>query len=237
MSAVVGIAVLSAAGGYGVGELTRPRTEYSSGAAPMAVVTRTVPTTPPPTSPTPTATRSPVPNDKPALVPGDVRFDSQTFQVVDGTDPDRKSRITVDIPRNWRLTDIGHPDWGKFNSSYTKRSVRIDSAFEPEAQDAMMQRQANKLIGLPPDQLVKLTAPVRGTTTADDGGRRTHSTFTYTYLPPTDESLLYVIDRWVSTSGDGLADVEIVVTGLPQDKAALELIMDRATKSVIRKDL
>jgi len=237
IGAVVGIAVLSAAGGYGLGELTRPQTQLTDIASPMAVVTETVRATPPPSSPTPTATRTPVPNDKPGLIPGDISFDSETIEVVDDADPGRTARITVDVPHNWRLTDVGHRDWGKFNSSYSKRSFRIDSAFEPEKQDAIMQRQFNRLRGLPPDQLVKLSDPVHGSTIADDGDRRTHTTFTYTYLPPTDENLFYVIDRWVSTSGDGLADVEIVVSGLPQDKAGLELIMDRATKSVIRKDL
>ncbi len=101
------------------------------------------------------------------------------------------------------------------------------------------QTQVDRLAALY-DQLVTFQPePESGTAVGSDGTKRTYTSITYTYLPPGDgdKPLLYVITRWVSFNGDGKADVEIGVTGLPQDKAALEKIMDRAMKSAVREDL
>jgi hypothetical protein len=59
------------------------------------------------------------------------------------------------------------------------------------------------------------------------------ATLVYTYVP--ENSLRYVIVRWVA-NGAGLCTFEIAVTGLPQDQAALEAILDHAAQSALRTD-
>ena len=59
------------------------------------------------------------------------------------------------------------------------------------------------------------------------------ATLVYTYVP--DNSVRYVIVRWVA-NGDGLCTFEIAVTGLPQDKAALEDVLQHAADSAVRDD-
>ncbi len=239
VSAVVGIAVLSAAGGYGVGELTQPKSVRSIDTGPIAAVSAT----PAPSSPTPSpaTTRTPVPNDDPALDPAELAFESRTFTVVGDAAPNvgARAEIAGDVPRHWRKVDLhDRPDWGKFNNpSNSKRSMRYGLPVAETIEESK-KVQIGRLTPLV-DQLVTFqpVAP-SGTTTGPDGAERTYTAIAYTYLPPgEDKSLLYVLTRWVSVHGDGRADVEISVTGLPQDKAALEKIMNRAMKSAVREDL
>ena len=59
------------------------------------------------------------------------------------------------------------------------------------------------------------------------------ATLVYTYVP--DNSVRYVVVRWVA-NGDGLCTFEIAVTGLPQDQAALEDVLQHAADSAVRDD-
>jgi hypothetical protein len=237
VSAVVGIAVLSAAGGYGVGELTQPKSVRLIDTGPIAAASTTA--GPSASSPTPATTRTPVPNNEPSLDPDDVRFDSKTFTVVSepGATVPVKAEFTGDVPQHWKKVTLNdHPDWGKFTAAYSKRTMRYGLPIA-DTIDGAKELQVARLSPLH-DQLITFQSEAQsGSTVGDDETQRTYSAIAYTYLPPGENrSLLYVITRWVSLHTDGKADVEISVAGLPQDRAALEKVMDRAVKSVTRQD-
>ncbi|GAA3083472.1 hypothetical protein JOF29_004471 [Kribbella aluminosa] len=220
---LLGLAGAGGAGGYGAGLFltAEPSLAGTAGPLPMSSVsTSPTPATPPPP-------RKVTYDDSPALDAGDLSYRSQTFYVKSVV----KSRITVRVPDGWGLTQPYPPRTGRFTDPTGKRWIRIEGGFtikRPPA--ASMQARIIELKRLTTDQMLNLLSQ------QDDGDS---ATISYTYVPPPDQSpdgvLRYVIVRWVADNSGNCA-VEMSSTGLPQDKKALQDVLEHATKSVERHD-
>ncbi|TCO41512.1 hypothetical protein EV646_11553 [Kribbella antiqua] len=224
-SGLLAITALGAAGGYGVGLLTE--VEGSSTAFGTAAPLGTVkPVTPTPSAPT--ATPRPVKRDNaPALDPGGLSYKTRSFTVKYVY----KSRVTVRVPGDWRMTQPDPPINARFTDPTSKRWIRIEAGFtirRPPA-DSMAER-IEQLDKLDPSQMLTIISSV----TEDN-----YATLIYSYVPPESQApeavLRYVIVRWVADATGNCA-VEMGSTGLPQDAKALIDVLDHATSSVVRED-
>jgi hypothetical protein len=225
-SGLVAITALGGAGGYGVGLLTTAeRSDASPGtAAPLGV---TQPSTPSP-SPSPTTPpREVKPDNSPALEASDLSYKARTFTVRNVY----KSRVTVRVPADWRMTQPDPPLTARFSDPTGKRWIRIEAGFtisRPPA--ASMAARIEQLEHLPPDQMLSIISRTV---------RDKYATLVYMYVPPASQApvptVRYVIVRWVADDSGNCA-VEMSSTGLPQDKEALMEVLDEATASVVRRD-
>jgi hypothetical protein len=136
------------------------------------------------------------------------------------------------VPRGWQLTrDPKAPREVKFLDPARERGIRVESGL-PESlttTDSMSQLVTNLEASQPYENDLKIVSQDDDQIVVD-GEPRTVSTLIYTYIPT--KTLRYVIVTWVSTGGDDLATVEMSITGLPQDAAALKAILAETTKSV-----
>jgi hypothetical protein len=127
------------------------------------------------------------------------------------------------------MTLLDPPKDMKFNEPERRRAVRVQGGFKifrPPA-DSMAVR-LTQFKGLPADRMVTvLTHEVDPATK--------NATLTYTYADPENNTLKLGLVRWVADD-EGLCMLEIAVTGLPQDKAALTDILDHASESATRSD-
>jgi hypothetical protein len=224
-SGLLAITALGGAGGYGVGLLTEVEgsTTAFGTAAPLGTVK---PVTPTPSEPT-TTPREVKRDTSPALEPGDLSYKTRSF-TVKGV---YKSRVTVRVPADWRMTQPDPPINARFTDPTSKRWIRIEAGFtirRPPA-DSMAVRieQLNKI---DPSQMLQIISSI----TEDN-----YATLIYTYVPPASQApeavLRYVIVRWVADASGNCA-VEMSSTGLPQDAKALMDVLDHATSSVVRED-
>ncbi|MGZ0150334.1 hypothetical protein ACXJJ3_24950 [Kribbella sp. WER1] len=220
---LLGLAGAGGAGGYGAGLFLTAEPSLAGTAAPLPM--SSVSTSPPPTTPAPP--RKVTYDDSPALDAGDLSYRSQTFYVKSVV----KSRITLRVPDGWGLTQPYPPKTGRFTDPTGKRWIRVEGGFtikRPPA--ASMQARIAELKRLSPDQMLNLISQE-----VDSD----YATISYTYVPPPDQSpegvLRYVIVRWVADDSGNCA-VEMSSTGLPQDKKALQDVLEHATKSVERHD-
>ena len=225
-SGLVAITALGGAGGYGVGLLTTgERASASSGtAAPLGAAQPSTPSATP--SPTPTP-REIKPDNSPALEASDLSYKTRTFTVRNVV----TSEVSVRVPSNWRLTQPDPPTTGRFTDPSGKRWIRIEAGFTiSRPPSASMAARIEQLQHLSPDQMLHVISR-----TAD----KNYATLVYTYVPPPSQApvptLRYVIVRWVADDSGNCA-VEMSSTGLPQDKAALMEVLDKATSSVVRRD-
>lgn len=224
VGAVVAMAVLGAAGGYGVGDYTQRGLPVPSG-SPQPLAGASVPLP----SPTPKK-KTPKPNNSKPLETESIEYRRQTF-VAEGT---TSSTITLEVPRGWRETRP-EDDLARYNYVDGERWIRIRSGFPLTVPPAeAMRRLTAQLKNVPYDQALTMRSARGGNLTHDDGTKLTISTIAYTYIP--DQTEKYVLVRSVGFGLPGYAAVEIGVIGLPQDKKALEAILDRATRTVQRKD-
>ncbi len=226
VSALVLITLLGAAGGYYTGDRTEHPVPTASGeAVPLGEV-----------SPSPQLTRkTPEPNNLEALRTTELNFRNQRFTVQQDSQP--PVRLAVRVPAGWqKTTNKEAPGEVKFLDSLRERGVRVEAGFRPGLTTAEMR---DRLIqGLessqPYENNLQIVAKTDDTITGIDGRPRETSTVIYTFIPGKD--VRYVIVRWVATAGDSMAKVEMSVTGLPQDKSALQLIADQAAKSATPED-
>ncbi|TCC53404.1 hypothetical protein E0H75_06785 [Kribbella capetownensis] len=224
-SGLVVITALGGAGGYGVGLLIgEAQPAVASGAAaPLGTASPTPSGTPTPAAPT----RTPKPDNRPALQADDISYKTRSFTaelVV-------KSHVSARVPYNWRITQPDPPNYARFTDPTSKRWIRIEAGFtisRPPA--ASMAARIKDLNTLDKNQLLTIVSQQ----VEDD-----QATLAYTYLPPesqTSEGVIrYVIVRWVADDS-GLCAIEMSSTGLPQDKDALLDVLDHASKSVVRRD-
>jgi len=226
VSSVVLLALAAAAAGYyGGDKYTGSARVYATGpAAPLT----TIPT------PEQLPRKIPEPNKVPTLKSNDLTFREQTFTVHPADlDP---VRLSVKAPRGWQLTRAPKmPGEVKFLDSPRERGLRVEAI----APDLSTSDQLAKLIeqlkvSQPYENDFKIISQSDGQVTGEDGEQRTVSTLIYTYIP--GKTLRYVIVRWVATGGDDLAAVEMSITGLPQDAAALGEITAEASQTVQQKD-
>jgi hypothetical protein len=226
VSAVVVITLLGGAGGYYTGYRTELPVPTAAGeAVPLGGV-----------SPSPQLTRkTPEPNNLPGLQADELDFRTQKFTVQQDSQP--SVRLSVRVPDGWQKTvDNDAPGEVKFLDSLRERGARVEAGFRPGLTTAQMR---DKLIqGLessqPYENDLQIVAKTDDTITGTDGRPRVTSTVAYTFIPR--KTVRYVIVRWVATAGDSLATVEMSITGLPQDKKALQLIADQAAKSAVPED-
>ncbi|QNE19462.1 hypothetical protein F1D05_18010 [Kribbella qitaiheensis] len=222
-SGLLAVTLLGGAGGYGIGLLTSAASEVTGQAVPLGLVTPTTPvTTQTPTKPPRTATPD---NTKP-LDPDDLSYQTRTAyseQVV-------RSRITVNVPRNWWLSHSDPPQYSWFSDPTRKRKLRIEAGFSvtrPPA--ASMAERVGILEALSADRLLTILDQ------KIDAKART-ATLTYTYIPENETSLRRIMVRWVATDDSGNVGVELSSIGLPQDKDAILDVLDHASESVTRSD-
>lgn len=227
VSGVVLITLLGAAGGYYTGDRTELPVPTAAGeAVPLGGAS--------PSQPQLTR-KTPKPNNLTALQVDELDFRTQKFTVHQDSQP--PVRLSVRVPDGWRKTvDKKAPGEVKFLDSLRERGVRVEAGFQPGLTTAQMR---DKLIqGLessqPYENNLQIVAKTDDTITGSDGRPRETSTVVYTFIPGKD--VRYVIVRWVATAGDSMATVEMSITGLPQDKAALHLIADQAAKSATPED-
>ncbi|HET6988384.1 MAG TPA: hypothetical protein VFI00_17295 [Kribbella sp.] len=220
----VGIGVT---GGYFTGDyLETPLPTASGNAAPLGAVSPSEPLLP---------VKTPVPNNLAALQADDLDFREQRFTVHQESLP--PVRLSVQVPSTWaKSVNKNAPGEVKFLDSLRERGLRVESGFRVELTPA---QQRDRLIAqlkssLPYEDDFQIVSQTDDSVTGDDGQPRSASTLIYTYIPT--QTVRYVMVRWVATSGDGLANVEMSITGLPQDAKALALVADEAAKSVTPED-
>lgn len=215
-SGLLAVTLLGGAGGYGLGLLTTEQ-QASAGitAAPLAPSTSATVTTPPP--------KKLIPDDSEPLRAEDLRYKTRDFTV----SSELESRVKVRVPGNWDPALQDPPKEMRFNEPGRKRLIRVQAGFtiERPAEESMNLR-IEVLKALPADKLVTIKSHQVDPVSQD-------ATLVYTYAEKL--SLRHVITRWVANA-DGLCHLEIAVSGLPQDKAALQEIVDRAAESATRSD-
>ncbi|WP_112248481.1 hypothetical protein [Kribbella monticola] len=221
-SGIVLLAVAGAAAGYYGGELTGPATVRE--AAPAAPLSAR------PTDP-PLPRKTPEPSAVPSLTTDELDFHTQNFTIHD--DSGSPVGMAIRIPRGWQLTrDPKMPREVKFLDPLKERAVRVESALPPPATsttDSMTQLVANLKSSQPYENDLRILSQTDEQLEAN-GETRTVSTLTYTYIPK--KTLRYVIVRWIATDGDDNATVEMSITGLPQDAAALRALLLETSRSV-----
>jgi hypothetical protein len=233
LAAVLGIAVIGLGGGYAAGALTEPPIPGASGAP--APLTGSVSQGQPTSKPT-SRTVTPTPDDAPAL-DGDIIFRRRTFSVQAAV----KSEISLHVPGDWRETEP-RDDREQFTDPLSKRWLRIESGFTPHRSpgDSRDFKIRQLLESEPPNPNLELDdSRADETREGRDGRMRNFSTLVYTYAPETTPNTFVprlVLTRWVGFGEDGNTEVELSVTGLPQDAEALEKLLDRATDTVTRRD-
>jgi hypothetical protein len=227
-SGLLAVTLLGGAGGYGIGWLTTSAaSETSTGqAVPLAAISPSVSPSPPTGTPssTPEPPKTPEPDNSPALLASDLSYKTRDF-VAEGT---VHSKVTVKVPKNWKMTQPDPMDSARFTDPTTKRWIRIEAGFTitRPPKDSMAAKVALLNTISPSQALTYLSQEV-------DPTART-ATLTYTYIP--DKTLRYVVVRWVALDASGNVGTEISVTGLRQDRGALLDVLDHATTSVTRTD-
>jgi len=227
------IAALGAAGGYFAGDRWDiPEATASGDAAPLGQVT------PAEAEPTPSTTpsepslpvKTPVPNTIPPL---ETELDYQREQFTVRPKGTGSVGLSIEAPDDWGMKrDPKYPGEVKFLDSRRERGLRVE-AVRPavlSTADSRAQLIVDLKKSLPPQDDLQIQSQTDEQITADDGENRTVSTLVYTYIP--NETRRYVIVRWVATNGDGIGNVEMSITGLPDDAPALDEVALRATRSV-----
>jgi hypothetical protein len=217
-SGLLGVTLLGGAGGYGLGLLTTGEQASAGTAAAPLTGTSAGPTTPT------TTPKTIVPDNSKPLRAEDIEYKIRSFTVRDAL----QSAVSVRVPGDWQISVP--PDTEKYiryNEPARKRWIRIEAGFTVQRSPALsMAAKIDLLQALPATQRLTIRAHSIDPKTQD-------ATLLYSYVP--DRTLRYVIVRWVANPA-GLCHFEIAVTGLPQDKAALETILDHAAESATRSD-
>lgn len=213
---------LGVTGGYLTGDyLDRPLPTASGNAAPLG-------DPPTPTEPT-VPVKTPIPNKLEPLETG-LGYSDRTFTV--HPEGNQAVQLSIEVPQGWRLTrDPTIPGEVKFLDKLRERGVRVE-AVEPVQQapaDAMAELIVNLRKSQAPENDFRILSQTTGLVDGDDGGSRAVATLVYTYIPK--ETLRYVIVRWIAIDGEQ-TNVEMSITGVPEDTAALQEILKTATSSV-----
>ena len=224
---LVAVIAIGGAGGYGVGLLTTAeRSDAATGeAAPLGSLQ---PSTPSPTvgstpTPPPLPPKKIVPDNSEPLNADDLHYKTRQFTATSVV----RSEVSLRVPGSWSFTQPDPPKIGRYTDPTGKRWLRVEAGFTIRRSPA--DSMAAKLVDLgtvPANQMLSIKSQ---TVDPDTHG----ATLVYTYVP--DNSVRYVVVRWVA-NGDGLCTFEIAVTGLPQDQAALEDVLQHAADSAVRDD-
>jgi hypothetical protein len=215
------LAGVGGAGGYGVGLFLTDEPSLAGTAAPLPMAAGPGPSATPSTPAPPP--KSIVPDDSKALNKDDLEYRIRQFTATSVV----RSVVRLKVPRDWSFTQPDPPKIGRYTDPTSKRWIRIEAGFtvrRPPA-ESMAQRLTD-LATVPAAQMLSIKSQ-----TVDPDTKE--ATLVYTYVP--ENSLRYVIIRWVANH-EGLCTFEIAVTGLPQDRDAMEDILDHAANSATRDD-
>jgi hypothetical protein len=218
-SGLLAVTLLGGAGGYGLGLVTTG--QHASAGTTAAPLPGDASSTSSSTPSTPT--KQIVPDNTKPLQADDIRYKTREFTVSSVVE----SRVSMRVPATWDMTVQDPPKYVRFNEPARKRWIRIEAGFSvtrPPA--ASMAAKMAELKVLPAGQMLTFKSEHVDPETKN-------ATLVYTYVP--DQSVRYVMVRWLANS-EGLCVFEIAATGLPQDNAALEAILDHATNSAKRSD-
>ncbi|TDO54407.1 hypothetical protein EV643_101196 [Kribbella sp. VKM Ac-2527] len=218
---LLGIAAVGTAGGYGVGLLTSSVEAGQRGGA-RGLAGPLTPIDTPSSTPTSTPPMTAKPDNTRALKKSELEYRTRSFVARAAV----QSHVTVRVPSNWTMTFGDPPTWFRFTDPLAKRWVRIEAGFtiKRRPMESLEERISNLMISPGAVRILsKQGDPVS-----------TSATLTYTHIK--DEALRHVIVRWVSLDDSGLCAAEVAVTGLPQDRKALEDIMEHAADSITRSD-
>jgi hypothetical protein len=218
------MAAIGGAGGYGVGLLTTADQSAAATGSPAPLGSVSPSTPSPSVSPTPTPPpKKIVPDDSEPLNADDLYYKTRQFTATSVV----RSKVSVRVPSNWAFTQPDPPKIGRYTDPTGKRWLRIEAGFTiSRAPSESMAARIVQLRAVPANQMLS----IKSQSIDPDNG---NATLVYTYVP--DNSVRYVIVRWVA-NGDGQCTFEIASTGLPQDQAALEDVLDHATDSAVRDD-
>jgi len=224
-SGVVAMAAVGGAGGYGIGLLTTAE-QSAAATGPAAPLGGGGSTSPGPSgtpSPTPTPPKKVVPDNSKPLRVDDLRYKTRDFTAINAV----RSDVTLRVPSNWTFTHPDPPTVGRYTDPTAKRWLRIEAGFTIRRAPAeSMAAKMQDLQSVPANQLLSIKSH-----TVDPDTQS--ATLVYTYVP--DNSTRYVVVQWVANSA-GLCTFEIAATGLPQDRLALEDILQHAADSAVRTD-
>ncbi|WUJ73395.1 hypothetical protein OG809_09030 [Kribbella soli] len=215
------LAGVGGVGGYGVGLFLTEEPSLAGTAAPLPMAVSSGPPATP-TTPDPPPKKI-VPDDTEALNKDDLEYRVREFTATSVV----RSDVRLKVPRDWGFTQPDPPKIGRYTDPTSKRWIRIEAGFtirRPPAES--MAQKLTDLSTVPATQMLSIKSH-----TVDPDTKE--ATLVYTYVP--DNSLRYVIIRWVA-NGEGLCTFEIAVTGLPQDREAMEDILDHAANSATRDD-
>jgi hypothetical protein len=218
---------LGVGGGYYTGDrLDAPEPTASGTAGPLGTVSESP--SPTPTEP-PLPVKTPIPNNLSPLESG-LDYTGHTFTVTPKDEP--SVQLSIDTPQGWKLTrDPKYPGEVKYLDRLRERGVRVE-AIEPAEQtpaEAMAELIVNLRKSQPPENDVQIRSNTSDTIEGDDGAPRSVATLIYTFIPGT--TLRYVIVRWIATQGQ-FTDVEMSITGVPEDAGGLSEVLLNATRSV-----
>jgi len=218
---LLGIAALGTAGGYGVGLLTSSVEAGQRGGA-RGLAGPLTPIDTPSSTPTSTPPMTAKPDNTRALRKSELEYRTRSFVARAAV----QSHVTVRVPSNWTMTFGDPPTWFRFTDPLAKRWVRIEAGFSIKRRpiESLEERISNLLIS---------PGPVRILSRQGDPDS-TSATLTYTHIK--DETLRHVIVRWVGLDESGNTAAEVAVTGLPQDRKALEDVLEHAADSITRSD-
>lgn len=218
---------LGVGGGYYTGDrLDAPEPTASGTAGPLGTVSESP-------SPTPTEpslpVKTPVPSNLEPLQPG-LDYTRRSFTVTPQDEP--SVQLSIEIPQGWKQTrDPKRPQEVKYLDDQKERGVRIE-AVEPvdtTPAAAMAQLIVDLKKSQAPENDVRIVSHTTGQINGEDGDPRPVATLIYTYIP--GETLRYVIVRWIAIDGQ-LTNVEMSITGIPEDAAALDEVLQRTSTSV-----
>jgi hypothetical protein len=184
--------------------------------------------TPTPTEPLNIAAKDPTP----ALEKSELRYTGRDF-VAENT---VRSQVTLDAPKNWKMTLSAEPkDVARFSDPTGRRFVRVQAGFTIERPPAeSMTERIGQLSGTPHQEALRILSH-------DVAEDQRSATLVYNWIPTQvdariPQSLRHVMVRWVALDDSGNCAVEIAVGGLTQDKDALKAVLEVATDSVTRSD-
>lgn len=218
---------LGAGSGYYAGDyLDTPEPTASGTAGPLGDISPSPTPTPTPTLPV----KSPIPSTLEPLETG-LEYTNHTFTV---TPKDAEPvQLSIETPQGWKIAprDPKRPGEVKYLDKLRERGVRVEAVAPAEETpaDEMAQLIVDLKKSQPPENDVRVTSQTTDVVTGDDGESRSVATLIYTFIP--GETLRYVIVRWIAINGE-LTNVEMSITGLPQDAQALDEVLQRATASV-----
>ncbi|WP_410786345.1 hypothetical protein [Kribbella sp. C-35] len=219
---------LGAGSGYYAGDyFDTPQPTASGTAGPLGDVSPSP--TPTPTEPS-LPVKTPIPSNLEPLENG-LDYTNRTFTV---TPKDAEPvQLSIEIPQGWKIAprDPKRPGEVKYLDKLRERGVRVEAVAPAEETpaDEMAQLIVDLKKSQAPENDVRIVSNTTDVVTGDDGESRSVATLIYTFIP--NETLRYVIVRWIAING-GLTNVEMSITGLPQDAQGLDEVLQRATASV-----